>query len=334
MIKLNRPALRFIGRISIVAALSTAMVMNDRTPSAAQDIDGVTIGSGSVGADFFVLGATLQQVLSRSFPDARIENTATSGSVENVRLLRRGEIDVGIYTTVAILDAWDSRGAFANEAPYTEVRTLVGVFPFTYHLITLANSDITNMADLRGKRVGIGPDPATLIALYSPFFNASGINMQEDIQPVYASYADIYRMLAGGQLDAVVGFTSGSRLPASIQELASAREIRWFPFEPDELEQAGLQPIVFPGGELPHQPEELTGVAIGFVAIGTTDQFTDDAAYAFVKAFHENLEDIATLQPAMRQAINEPLTLTTSTEPYPYHPGAIRYWKEVGLWPE
>lgn len=334
MIRLKRPALPFFGKLAAVATLSAALAMSDSAPSAAQEIEGITIGSGSVGADFFVLGATLQQVLSKKFPDARIENTATSGSVENLRLLRRGDIDAGIFTTTAIIDAWDSKGAFANEEPYKEIRTLSGVFPFTYNLITLADSGITSMADVNGKRVGIGPDPATLLPLYSPFFEAGGLNMQEDIQPVYASYADIYRMLGEGQLDAVVGFTSGSKVPASIQELASARDIRWIPMDAPALEQAGLVPVVFPAGALPDQPEEVTGVAIGFVAIGTTDQLPDETAYAFVKSLHENLEEIATLQPAMRQAIDNPSTLTSSTDPYPYHPGAIRYWKEVGLWSE
>ena len=60
--------------------------------ASAQELKGLTIGSGSVGADFFVLGTTLQQVLSKAHPNAKIENTATTGSVENARLLRKKEI--------------------------------------------------------------------------------------------------------------------------------------------------------------------------------------------------------------------------------------------------
>lgn len=334
MMKSANPSLRFFGKLALVAALAAAVVSHNTAPSAAQKIKGITIGSGSVGADFFVLGTSLQQVLSKKFPDARIENSATSGSVENFRLLRRGDVDVGIYTTTAVTTAWDAKGAFANEKPYKEIRTLAGVFPFTYHLISLADSRIVGMADLKSKRVGIGPDPATLIPLYSPFFEASGINMQKDIVPIYASYADIYRMLGEGQIDAVVGFTSGSKVPASIQELASAKDIRWISFEAGALEKAGLKPIMFQAGTLPDQPEKVIGVATGFVALGATEQLPDDVAYAFVKSLHENLKEISTLQPALGQAVRDPSTLTSNTDPFPYHPGAIRYWKEVGLWPK
>lgn len=300
--------------------------------ASAQELKGLTIGSGSVGADFFVLGTSLQRVLSEAFPRARIENTATTGSVENFRLLRRKDIDVGLYTTSAVLDAWHGRAGFANEPAFQEIRTIAGVFHFTYSLISLRSSGFKSMTDLKGKRVGIGPDPKTLGPLYSPFINASGLNYEKDIQHVYASYADIFRMVGEGRIDAVVGFTSGFKVPASIQELASAKDIRWLSMDADALTKAGLLPITFPMGSLPGQEGPVVACKIGFVAMAATKDMPDDVAYTVAKAVHQNLKKLAELQPALGESVAEPMTLANNTDPFPYHPGAMKYWQEAGLW--
>ena len=300
--------------------------------ASAQDIKGLTVGSGSVGADFFVLGTSMQRVLSEVFPNARIENTATSGSAENMRLLRRKDIDLGLYATTAMIDAWYGRNAYANEKPFTEIRSIAGVFHFTYCLISLRSSGFTKMSDLKGKRIGIGPDAKTLAPLYSPFFTAHGLDFEKDIQHVYASYADIFRMVGEGRVDAVVGFTSGAKVPASIQELASSKPIRWISMDADMLKKAGREYITFPMGSLPGQEGPVVSARHGLVTIAAIDQMPDATAYTVAKAIHQNLKRLADLQPALGEAINDPMTLTGSTDPYPYHPGAIKYWTEVGLW--
>jgi TRAP transporter TAXI family solute receptor len=301
--------------------------------SPAQDIKGLTIGGGSVGADFFVLGTALQKVLSEANPGARVENTSTTGSVENLRLLRRKEIDVGLFTNTAVVDAWHGRGAFANEPAFQEIRTIAGAFNFTYSIITLASSNLRTMADIKGRRIGIGPDARTLKPLYAPWIEAaSGLNYDSDIQHVFASYADIFRMLGEGRVDAVVGFTSGFKVPASIHELSSAKALRWVSMDGAKLDAAKIGRITFPPGSLPGQAEPVVAARYGLVALGATKDMSDATAYAVAKAIHQNLRKIAELQPALAQAISDPSILTGDADPFPYHPGAQRYWTEAGLW--
>ncbi|MBL8701250.1 MAG: TAXI family TRAP transporter solute-binding subunit [Alphaproteobacteria bacterium] len=314
-------------------AASVAAAVAISGAAMAQEIKGLTIGGGSVGADFFILGAALQKVLSEAFPSARIENTSTSGSVENFRLLRRKEIDVGIFTNTAVVDAWDGRNAFANEPPFQEIRSIAGTFHFTYSIITLASTNLKATADFKGKRVGIGPDGRTLKPLYQPWFEASsGLSYDTDIQHVFASYADIYRMLGEGRVDGAVGFTSGFKIPASIQELASGKPLRWVSMDPAKLTAAKVEHITFPVGSLPGQTEPVTAARYGLVAIGATKDMSDGTAYAIAKAVHQNLKKLTDLQPALAQALADPTTLAGDTAPFPFHPGAQRYWTEAGLW--
>ena len=67
-------------------------------------------------------------------------------------------------------------------------------------------------------------------------------------------------------------------------------------------------------------------------ALAARDDMPDDVAYEIVKTLHENIEQIVLLLPAVRAAVENPDVFTSSSDPFPYHPGAIRYWKEVGLW--
>jgi TRAP transporter TAXI family solute receptor len=325
---LERMFSTFRATIVAVGALSAA------SAASAQDIKGLTIGGGSVGADFFVLGAALQNVLSEAFPKSLIENTSTTGSVENLRLLRRKDVDLGLFTSTAVVDAWHGRGAFTTEPAFEEIRAVAGFFHFTYSLITLAASPIKAPVDIKGKRIGIGPDARSLKPLYQPWIEASsGLSYDTDLQHVYASYADIYRMLGEGRVDGVVGFTSGFKVPASILDLSNAKPLRWITMDAAKLDAAGIGHITFPAGALPGQTTAVTAARFGLVTMGARKDMPDQVAYAIAKAVHQNLAKLTQLQPAVGQAAADPTTLASAdAAPFPYHPGAQRYWVEAGLW--
>lgn len=325
---------RNVQRATVLAMGFAGALALTAPPAASQEIDGLTIGSASVGGDFFVLGTAMQQILAETWPDGKFENSVTAGSVENARLLRRKEIDVGVFTitSVALKDAWNGTGGFSEEEPYTELRNLAGFFHFIYHVFTRKDSGVETYADLKGKRVGIGPDPNINDPEYRVFIEAHGLDYMEDLDRVYASYADIFRLTGEGRVDASVTWTSGFKLPVSVQELASAHDLHWLPMRREALEGAGLHVVDFPAGSIPHLDEANVAPKYGLVSIATTTDMSDDTAYALVKVLHEKFEQFSELQPAIREAGANPQTLTASSDPIPYHPGAIRYWKEAGLW--
>ena len=303
-------------------------------PATAQKLEGVTIGSASVGGDFYLMGTAMQQVLSEEFPDAKIENSVTAGTVENLRLLRSKDIDVGIFTITssAVVDAWNGVKAFKDEKPYTEVRNLAGFFHFIYHVVTLEGSDVKTYADLKGRRISVGPDPNINDSTYSPFITAQGLDYKNDLDKVYMSYSDSYRLLREGRVDAAVTWTSGFKLPPALQEVAAAKPLFWIPQNRQGLIDAGLQVVEFPAGSLPNLKTDIVAPRYGLVSIASTTDMSDETAYLIVKTLHKRFGQFAALQPAIREAGSNPETLTASSDPVPFHPGAIRYWKEAGLW--
>jgi hypothetical protein len=330
MCKRTKSNLRYrLGKTLAICA--TAAVMALTGVPARAEMKGMTIGSGSVGADFFAFGSAMQRALARTFPRLTFENTATSGSIENVRLLHRKEVDLSIFqVSESTIGAWEGTGRFKGEQPYRELRTIGTLFTFNYSLIVPKNSPIRTIEDFKGKRIAIGPDPATQDTHSKPIFQAFGVDY-EGMKRTYGSYSDIYRMFSEGRVDAGLGYMSGFIPLPSILELFSSTEVRWINLDADKLKAAGIVPITVPAGTLRYQEGPLVVAQRGLNLLGTTAALADDQAYEVARVMHKELANIAELVPVLKSNLANPASLAQDTEPFPYHPGAAKYWREAGF---
>ena len=275
----------------------------------------------------------MQQVFSEKFPEGRFEVAVTGGSIENSRLLRSGDLNLGIasVTGAAMRNAWHGRNLEPGEEPYQEIRTLMGFVHIIGHLIARKDAGIETFADIKGKRVGLGSSLRTS-ALHEPFWRSQGVNWIDDVEEVPLSSPDRYRFLAEGRIDAALAWTVGTKLAAIIEEYTSANEAVWARVDKAGLEEAGLTVFAFEPGSLPYLDFENYGPSLTMSALVAREDMSDEEAYMIVKTLHENIEDVVLLLPAVQAAVENPDVFTSSSDPFPYHPGAIRYWKEVGLW--
>jgi TRAP-type uncharacterized transport system substrate-binding protein len=90
--------------------------------------------------------------------------------------------------------------------------------------------------------------------------------------------------------------------------------------------------MTFPMGSLPGQEGPAVVARHGLTVVAATAESPDTLAYAIAKAIHQNLKRLVNLQPALGEALEDPAVLSEDTKPFPYHPGAIGYWTEAGLW--
>jgi TRAP transporter TAXI family solute receptor len=314
----------------LFSAATAAAIAGGAGPARAQ-MKGLTIGSGSVGADFFAFGSAMQRALARNHPRLTFENTATSGSIENVRLLNRKEVDIAIFQiSESTIGAWDGTGRFKGEQPYRQLRSLGTLFTFNYSLIVPRNSSIRTIEDFKGKRIAIGPDPATQDTHARPIFQAFGVDY-DGMRRAYGSYADIFRMFAEGRVDAGMGYMSGFIPLTSMQELFASTPVRWIDLDAGKLKAGGINPLTVPAGTLPFQDGPLTVAQRGLNLLAGTTALGDEQAYEIARVLHKELTAIAELVPVMRSNLADPTTLALGTEPFPYHPGAAKYWRDAGL---
>ena len=332
---IHRPFASMANLAARTAAISAAcfLVFTLASPTAVRALDGFTVGTASAGSTPHILGTAMQQVFSKKFPQGRFEVAVTGGSIENSRLMRRGEAELGIVsiTGAAMRNAWHGKNLEPDEKPYREIRTLMGFVHIIGHLIARKDAGITTFTDIKGKRVGLGSSLRTS-ALHEPFWRSQGINWIDDVEEVPLSSGDRYRLLAEGRIDAALAWTVGTKLAAIIEEYTSANDAVWVRTDKAGLEQAGLTAFAFEPGSLPQLDFRNYGPSLTMSALAGREDLPDDEAYAIVRTLHENIEDIVLLLPAVRAAVENPAVFTSSSDPFPYHPGAIRYWKEAGLW--
>src|SRR5437016_9597239 len=132
--------------------------------------DHLTIGTASPGGTYFVYGAGLAQILTRAL-DLPVVTRPTEGPAENIALLEAGEAKLGFVTVGVALQAWNATGAWAGKKPARSMRAIFPMYDTPFQLLVLQDSGARTLADLSGKRVGVGPRGGTSAAYFPEFFN-------------------------------------------------------------------------------------------------------------------------------------------------------------------
>lgn len=199
--------------------------------------------------------------------------------------------------------------------------------------ITTQGSGVKSIADLKGQRVVIGPAGAGFESFVTPILEAHGVTMA-DITPLNATQAGAVDMLADGS--AAAAFLGGAIPTASISQAAASQDIVFIPFEEDVKaalirDYAFFHPATIPGGTYRGQAEDFHGLNVGSMHLITSAAQDEDLVYRLTKTLYENREEVTAKHPAGK-AINPANVIRhTGTD---FHPGAIRYFKEIGIWKE
>lgn len=302
------------------------------------------IGTSSVGGAYYLIGAPIAKLLEREF---RIPVTAatTEGSSENVRLLSRGEINLGTVGGQVLYTAYEGVAGWEKQKSLRSIMTFHLNFQV---LIALKKSGLTRLTELKGKRVGMGTSRPTWGPLTGQVFRVHGFTYEGDkwlpkfteFEEVYAGMSECHTMLKDGLLSATLTLFSGGELPIpATRELMATHEIVLLRYEKAalkrlEAEVPYMRQTVMTAGVIPGVKEKLYDVAIdnaGGPCLTTMADVDEELVYLITKTIHKNLDKLAKETRLFNYALQD-TSLLTMNYGIPYHAGAIRYWKEVGLW--
>ncbi len=291
----------------------------------------VSIGTAPPGGAFFVVGSALAEVLNEFGAAFGWSATAesTSGSQENIRRLDSGEIDLAMSN--AAITYFAVRGADGWEKAYS-MRAVMTLAPNVALFITPANSDVKTIDDLRGKRVGVGPAGAGFEYFVKPLLGAHGITY-EDFSPLNATQTGAVDLIADGSAAAV--FVGGAVPTASITQASASQDIHFVPYG-DEAKQKLIdeylffRPATIPAETYRGQTEPFEGLDTGSMHLITSANTDEELVYNITKTLYENRESVVQKHAAGRAINPKNVVRATGTE---FHPGAIRFYKEIGIWP-
>ncbi len=190
----------------------------------------ISIGSAPPGGAFFVVGGAIAEVVGANVGELpwQVSAEATKGTQENIRRLDSGELDFALANAAISYFAVRGEGAWEREHPIRSVMTLA---PNVALFITPKSSGVKTMADLKGKRVVIGPAGAGFHYFVRPILQAHGI-AYDDLTVLHNTQAGTVDMLADGS--AAAAFLGGAVPTSSITQASASQDIFFIPFGEDE----------------------------------------------------------------------------------------------------
>ena len=290
----------------------------------------LSIGTAPPGGAFFVVGSALGEVLQEHGPEGwQVTAEATKGTQENIRRLASGELDLALAN--AAISHFAVRGEGGWEQAYA-IRAVMTLAPNVALFVTPDDSGINRLGDLKGKRVVVGPAGAGFEYFLRPILEAHSVTY-DDFTPLYATQSGAVDLLADGSADAA--FLGGAVPTASITQASTTQEIRFVPFG-EEARQALISFYPFftaasvPAGTYRGQEEEFLGLNVGSMHLITYESADEETVYQATKTLWEQRERVVEKHAAGRAIQAGNVVRDTGT---PFHPGAERYYREIGIWP-
>ncbi len=292
----------------------------------------LSIGTAPPGGAFFVVGGAIAQVVGAHTSDQgwQIAAEATKGTRENIRRLDRGELDFALAN--AAITYFAVRGEGAWEKAYA-IRAVVTLAPNVALFITQAASGVERLGDLKGRRVVVGPAGAGFEFFLEPILAAHGV-AYADFTPLYNTQAGSVDMLADGA--AAAAFLGGAVPTASITQAAAGQDIRFVPYDQAAMEQLFKDYPFFNAATIPadtyrNQTQDFHGMNVGAMHLIAPAGLDEDTVYRFTKTLYEHRAEVVKQHPAGRAINPGNAARATGT---PFHKGAVRYYQEIGIWPQ
>lgn len=291
----------------------------------------VSIGTAPVGGSFYNVGSALADALNENSDVGGWRNVtaeSTGGSLENLRRLDSDEIQLGMSNSSITYFAVRGEGGFDKQY---EVRSVMTLHPLIAMFVTKQGSGIEKIADLKGKRVVVGPEGAGFEYFIRPILEAHGVTYQ-DFEPVYAGMQTSVGYLQDESVAAT--FLGGGLRAPAITSAASTMDIVLVPFDPDvrtELVERYpfYQPVTVPAETYRGQEADFAGLNVGSAHLICRADAEEEFVYRAAKLIYESRETLAEKHAALQHVKAENVVRQTGTE---FHPGAIRYYREAGIW--
>lgn len=331
-LKARRNVLRAVVPAALAALALTSACAPEDAGSGSGDSgvrSDMVLATGSTGGTYYPLGGGMAQVWTNEIEGLRVSTQATGASVENLRLLQAGEVELIMSVNGVAIDAYNGVNTFEGEEH--DFRAIGNIYREVMQVVARADAGVETIADLAGKRVQLGPAGSGTDVMARRILEYHGIDPETDITAFNDTFADAAEQLRDGVVDAAFAILA---LPAaSIIDVATSVDLRLVSIEGGALEQLladdpSLTPVEVPEGTYPGQQGTAQWVTNWATLYCLTD-LDDDQVYQLTKVMYEQMNP-----ETVGHAVAAEIQLETALDglgPIPVHPGAARYYEEQGI---
>ncbi|WP_249869276.1 TAXI family TRAP transporter solute-binding subunit [Oceanobacillus saliphilus] len=286
----------------------------------------VTIGTASQGGTYYIWGGGFANMLEEHL-DITSNVEVTGGPVHNIQLLDQGDIQLGMVTEGPLYEGYNASGDWA-EKEYKDIRVIFPMYNTPFNWWSLASTGVTSIEEHAGERVGVGPAGGTP-GTYNPLiYKTLGIETRDQVQ---AGASDMVSQMLDGQLEHI-GFSAGIPISAVV-EVETQKDINIYGIDGENRKKVieelpYFQEFVIPDGTYQQQEGDIETIAqFNFGVV--QKEANIDFVYDFVKMYHENIDQMINTHASAEEA-KDPEAILKNTQ-FPLHPGAIRYYEEIGI---
>jgi TRAP transporter TAXI family solute receptor len=321
----------------IALALIGVLALAPLAPAGAQwkpEIKFLKIGVSSAGGDWFRAGAKFSTMVPSVLPDVA-SSTVIGGGVVNVTRVGKGEAQMAFALTPYPEQGYKGESKH-YPTPFKNMRLIASNLgrPVTVALIVLKDSPIKSLADLKGKRIVPGDRGWGTTELVEALMASSGMPMDKfkaDGGTVsYTSITDRSKALQDKNVDAI--FIPAQVPFPDLMAVQQAHGLRVIGFPADAIDRTlatmpGLTKTTVAKGLYGVLEQDLP--CPGFLQQMIVDAgLSDEVVYRITKLWWEKIKDIHEIAPGLNQA---DVKMAMEHATIPFHPGALRYYKEIGV---
>ncbi len=289
----------------------------------------IKIGTAAVGGSYYPLGTAIVKIINTHIKGTNATAEVTAGSGENIRLLDRKSIQFGIVSSSI---AYEAMNALEKWEKKYDLRACLMIAPTIDVFITLKKSGIKTFSDFKGKKVALGPAGAGWDSHVKRFLEFYNLKL-EDLTARYIGQSAAVEALKDGVID--VAFVGGSLPSAAIMEATLTHEIHFIPMEDEKIDRLiekypFYSRFTIPAGVYKGLDQDFKWVSVSNSYLACRPDADEAMVYEIVKTVYTNRQMIGEVHAAGKDAMPKDAMATIMT--IPFHPGAIKFFKEAGIW--
>jgi TRAP transporter TAXI family solute receptor len=281
--------------------------------------------TGPQGGSWIPLGGQLKDLWEKAIPGLAVQQSPGAG-IANVRAVEEGKADVGFSNSISAVDAIGGKAPFNK--PHTNVCNVATLYPQYFQFVVNADAGVNKISDLKGKSITTQQKGNTGELITRQLLEVNGVSYN-DVKVSFVGYTDSVNQMKDGH---AVAFGLNTQVPAgAIMDLAAARDIKLIDqsdsYEKMKAINPGYKLITIPKGSYPKQDQDVKVIGF-FTHIVVSCKLPADEVYAMTKAIAANTQTLAIVAKDIAKLQTAEMGADIGV---PFHPGAAKYYKEMGL---
>lgn len=289
----------------------------------------LSISTGGTGGVYYPLGGGLANLLSQKLEGFQVTAEVTGGSVDNLKLIGSNRSEIAFSMVDVAWDAYTGRDKFQGSS--LPVRTLAVLYPNRTHVVTVEGTGINGMQDLKGRRVSLGSPGSASEVLALRVLEAYGL--LQSITTERLSVAESVNAMKDRKIDAF--FWVGGLPTAAVSDLAASpgTTIRFLDHAEVAAKLNSTYGPMYTETSIPRDTysgmrQDNRNITVWNILV-VPESLPEALAYEIVKVMFEHKDALVAVH---KEAGHIALANQTAKfSPVPFHPGALRYYREQGL---